>query len=156
MQKYICCSVVAFFAAAIVAIAAPPDRAAIEAKEEAAWQAFKDKNAAAFQKLVDKDLRAVYAEGISNMQRELDDMKKWDMKSFTISNYDAFTGEPDVVVTTYLVKIEGTYDGKDMSGTYNAGSVWKSEKGQWMAIFHTNMKAVETGATTATSPGASP
>jgi hypothetical protein len=38
------------------------------------------------------------------------------------------------------VKIEGTYDGKDMSGTYNAGSVWKKEKSAWMAIFHTNMK----------------
>ncbi len=28
-----------------------------------------------------------------------------------------------------------------MSGTYNAGSVWKQEKGKWMAIFHTNIKA---------------
>ena len=27
------------------------------------------------------------------------------------------------------MKIEGTYDGKDMSGTYNAGSVWKQKKG---------------------------
>jgi hypothetical protein len=43
-----------------------------------------------------------------------------------------------------------------MSGTYNAGSVWKLENGQWMAIFHTNIMQAETGATTATSPAASP
>ena len=67
-------------------------------------------------------------------------MKKWDMKSFTISDYKAFSDEKDVMVTSYIVKVEGTYDGKDASGTYNAGSVWKEEKGAWLAIFHTNVK----------------
>jgi len=38
------------------------------------------------------------------------------------------------------VKVEGTNEGKDASGTYNAGSVWKLENGAWLAIFHTNMK----------------
>jgi hypothetical protein len=38
------------------------------------------------------------------------------------------------------VKVEGTYDGHDMSGTYNAGSVWKMEGNDWLAIFHTNIK----------------
>ena len=130
----------AFFATIAVSTAAP-DKAAMEAKEKAAWQAFKDKNADDFKKLVDKDFRGVYAEGVSNMQKTLDDMKKWDMKSFAISDYTAFSDEKDVMVTTYTVKIEGTFDGKDASGTYNAGSVWKMENGAWMAIFHTNVKA---------------
>jgi hypothetical protein len=139
MKKYITYAMTALFATIAVSIAAP-DKAAIEAKEKAAWQAFKDKKADDFKKVVDKDIRCVYADGISNMQKELSDMQKWDIKSFTISDFDSFTDEPDVIVTTYTVKIEGTYDGKDMSGTYNAGSVWKKEKGAWMAIFHTNMK----------------
>ena len=120
---------------------AGPDKDAMEAKEKAAWQSFKDKKADEFKKVVDKDIRAVYAEGISDMEKELSDMKKWDMKSFTISDFTAFSDEKDVIVTTYVVKIEGTFDGKDASGTYNAGSVWKQEKGAWMAIFHTNVKA---------------
>jgi len=74
------------------------------------------------------------------MQKTLDDMQKWDMKSFAISDFDSFSDEPDVIVTTYTVTIEGTYDGKDHSGTFNSGSVWKKEKGAWMAIFHTNVK----------------
>ena len=129
----------ALFATIAVSIAAP-DKEAIMAKEKAAWQAFKDKNAADFKKVVDKDFRGVYAEGISNMEKELSDMQKWDMKSFAISDYTAFSDEKDVIVTTYTVKVEGTFEGKDASGTYNAGSVWKMEKGEWMAIFHTNVK----------------
>jgi hypothetical protein len=139
MKKYISYAMTAMFATIAVSIAAP-DKAAIEAKENAAWQAFKDKKADDFKKVVDKDFRGVYAEGVSNMQKTLDDMKKWDMKSFAISDFDSFSDEPDVIVTTYTVKIEGTFDGKDHSGTFNGGSVWKKEKGTWMAIFHTNVK----------------
>jgi hypothetical protein len=139
MKKYVTYAMTAFFATIAVSIAAP-DKAAMEAKEKAAWQAFKDKKADDFKKLVDKDFRGVYAEGIDNLQKTLDDMQKWDMKSFIISDLDSFSDEPDVMVTTYTVKIEGTYDGKDHSGTFNSGSVWKTEKGMWMAIFHTNAK----------------
>jgi hypothetical protein len=139
MKKYMTYAVTAFFATIAISLAAP-DKAAIEAKEKAAWQAFKDKKADDFKKVVDKDFKGVYAEGVSDMDKELSDMKKWDMKSFTISDYTAFSDEKDVMVTTYIVKIEGTFDGKDASGTYNAGSVWKQEKGAWMAIFHTNVK----------------
>ena len=104
----------ASFATAL-AIAAP-NKDAIMEKEKAAWQAFKDKKTDDFKKVVDKDIRCVYTEGLSNMQKELEDMQKWDMKSFTISDFDSFTDEPDVIVTTYKVVVEGTYAGKDMSG----------------------------------------
>jgi hypothetical protein len=140
MKNYITQTMVVLFATAAVCIAATPDKAAMEGKEKAAWQAFKDKNEAEFKKLVDKDVRAVYDTEISNMAKELDAMKKWDMKSFTISDYDIFSDEKDVIVATYTVKVEGTFDGKDMSGTYNAGSVWKKEGNNWRAIFHTNIK----------------
>ena len=140
MKKYLAYAVIALIASIGISIAAP-DKEAIMAKEKEAWQTFKDKNAEGFKKVVDKDFRGVYAEGISDMAKELSDMKKWDMKSFAISDYTAFSDEKDVIVTTYVVKVEGTFDGKDASGTYNAGSVWKQEKGAWMAIFHTNVKA---------------
>src|SRR5438270_13722808 len=139
MKKSIAYAVIALIASIGVSIAAP-DKTAIEAKEKEAWQTFKDKNAEGFKKVVDKDVKGVYAEGVSDMDKELSDMKKWDMKSFEISDYTAFSDEKDVMVTTYVVKLEGTFDGKDASGTYNCGSVWKMENGQWMAIFHTNVK----------------
>jgi hypothetical protein len=141
MKKQIIYLMTALFAAIAVSNAAPPDKAAMEAKEKSAWQAFKDKNSDAFKKVVDKDIRCVYADRLStSLQNELADMQKWDMKSFEFSDFDMFSDEKDVIVTTYKVKVEGTVDGKDVSGNYNAGSVWKLENGQWLAIFHTNIK----------------
>ena len=140
MKKLVTCTAITFLAAIAMSFAATPDKAAMEGKEKAAWQAFKDKNEAEFKKLVDKDVRGVYDTGVANMAKELDAMKKWDMKSFAISDYDIFSDEKDVIVSTYTVKVEGTFDGKDMSGTYNAGSVWKKEGNNWLAIFHTNIK----------------
>jgi len=140
MKRYISYTMIGLLATIAVSIAATPDKAAMEEKEKAAWQAFKDKKAEEFQKLVDKDVRCVYDTGVSNMAKELAAMQKWDMKSFAISDYDIFSDEKDVIVATYTVKVEGTFDGKDMSGTYNAGSVWKKEGSNWLAIFHTNIK----------------
>ena len=139
MKKSLSYAVVLLLAG-ITVLFAGPDKAAMEAKEKAAWQSFKDKKADEFQKVVDKDVRAVYDDGVYNMAKELDVMKKWDMKSFAISDFEMFSDEKDVVVTTYTVKVEGTVDGQDASGTYNAGSVWKMENGQWLAIFHSNVK----------------
>jgi hypothetical protein len=119
---------------------AATDADAIMEKEKAAWQVFKDQKPDDFKEVVSPNLMAVYAEGISDMQKELADMQKWDMKSFAISDYKVTSDGPGIVVTTYKVKVEGTYNGTDQSGTYNAASVWKKKNGQWQAIFHTNIK----------------
>lgn len=138
MKKHITYAVSALFAMSAVALAMP-DKDMMLAKETAAWQAFKDKKADDFNKVVSATMIGVYAEGVSDMAKELADMQKWDMKSFTITDYKVIAAGSDTVVTTYKVALQGTYDGKDASGNYNAGSVWKNEKGEWRAIFHTNV-----------------
>ena len=135
---------IALLATAAISTAATNDDA-LQEKEKAAWQAFKDKKADDFKKLVAANVVAVYAEGMSDMQNELASMQKWDMKSFAISDFKVNSIGPNLVITTYKVKVEGTYDGKDQSGNYNAASVWKSMKGEWQAIFHTNMKEAPAG-----------
>jgi hypothetical protein len=139
MKKYMTYAVAALFATSAVSIAAP-DKDALMEKENAAWQAFKDKKGDDFKKVVSANVMAVYAEGMSDMEKELADMQKWEIKSFAISDYKVTSEGSDTVVSTYKVKVEGTFDGKDASGTYNAASVWKKEKGEWRAIFHTNIK----------------
>ena len=141
MKKLITYSVTALLAAAAISFAKTPSKDAIMAKETEAWQAFKDKNADGFKKLVDKDFRGVYAEGVVDLKAELDEMQKADMKSFTLSDFNSFSDEPDVIVTTYKCTMQGSNGGKDTSGTYNCGTVWKMENNVWMAIFHTNIKA---------------
>jgi hypothetical protein len=84
MKKLMIYAMAALFATIAVSIAAPNKDAMME-KEKAAWQAFKDKKSDDFKKLVDKDFRGVYAEGISSLQKELDDMKKWDMNRLRLA-----------------------------------------------------------------------
>jgi len=139
MKKYISSTIIALLATVAISTAATNDNA-LQEKEKAAWQAFKDKKPDDFKKLVAANVVAVYAEGMSDMQKELADMQKWDMKSFAISDYKVTSYGSGTVVSTYKVKVEGTYDGQDQSGTYNAASVWKNQKGEWQAIFHTNVK----------------
>jgi hypothetical protein len=144
MRRLITHAMVALLATAAISTAATNDDRMLE-KEKAAWQAFKDKKPDDFKKVVSANLMAVYAEGVSDMQKELADMQKWDMKSFAISDYKVTSAGSDTVVTTYKVTVEGTYDQKDQSGTYNAASVWKKQKGEWQAIFHTNVKEAPAG-----------
>jgi hypothetical protein len=144
MRRLISYATVALLATAAISTAATNDDAMLE-KEKAAWQAFKDKKPDDFKKVVSANLMAVYTEGVSDMQKELTDMQKWDMKSFAISDYKVTSAGSDTVLTTYKVTVEGTYDGKDQSGTYNAGSVWKKQNGEWQAIFHTNIKEAPAG-----------
>jgi hypothetical protein len=141
MKKYISYTMMALLGTVALSTAASTEDM-MQEKEKAAWQAFKDKKPDDFKKVVSPNLVAVYAEGMSDLQKELADMQKWDMKSFAISDYKVTSDGSDTVVTTYKVTIEGAYDGKDQTGTYNAASVWKKQKGkgEWQAIFHTNVK----------------
>jgi hypothetical protein len=144
MKKYISYTMIAFLATGAISTAAS-NEGMMQEKEKAAWQAFKDKKPDDFKKVVAAKFMGVYVEGVSDLQKELADMQKWDMKSFAISDYKVTSAGPDTCVTTYNVVVEGTYDGKDQSGTYNAGSVWKKQNGQWQAIFHTNVKQAPAG-----------
>jgi hypothetical protein len=146
MKKYISYTMMALLGMVALSTAASTEEM-MQEKEKAAWQAFKDKKPDDFKKVVSAKLVGVYAEGTSDLQKELADMQKWDMKSFAISDYKVTSDGSDTVVTTYKVTIEGAYDGKDQTGTYNAASVWKKQKakGEWQAIFHTNVKQAPAG-----------
>ena len=139
MKKLISYTMIALVATMAVSMAAP-DKGALMAQEKAAWQAFKDKDAAGFKKVVGPKMVGVYDDGVSSMKKELADMKKWDMKSFAIGDYKVTAAGADTMVASYTVTLVGTFDGKDAGGTYNAGSVWKMENGEWQAIFHTNVR----------------
>ncbi len=140
MKKYITCAMTALFATIAISIAAAPDKDTMMTKEKAAWQSFKDKKTDEFTKLLSPNFMAVYADGIETKQQEIDSMKTWDLKSFAFSDFKLAMTDADTALLTYTVKIEGTVDGKDASGTYNAASIWQMKNGEWQAVFHTNIK----------------
>src|SRR5205809_6571090 len=102
MKKYISYTMIALLATAAISSAASNEDL-MQEKEKAAWQAFKDKKPDDFKKVVSAKFMGVYAEGPSDMQKELADMQKWDMKSFAISNYKVAPIGSDTCVTTYNV-----------------------------------------------------
>ena len=140
MNKLIIYITTALLATIAISFAAPDDKEAIISKEKAAWHAFKDKKADDFKKLLSPDLKSVYADGMHNLQQELDSMSKTDLKSFDLSDFNVVFPNKKTAIITYKAKIEATTDGKDVSGTYNVGSVWHTANGEWVAIFHTDMK----------------
>jgi hypothetical protein len=146
MKKLITYTVTALLATIAISVGAPNDKEEIISKEKAAWQAFKDKKADEFKKLLSTDLVSVYANGMHNLQQEVDAMSKTDMKSFDLSDFNVVFPNKKTAIITYKAKIEATSDGKDVSGSYNVGSVWNMAKGQWVGIFHTDSK-VEAAAT---------
>lgn len=140
MKKVFSCSLIALLAATAISFAAP-DKETLITKEKAAWQAFKDKKPDDFKKIVSADVVGLYADGInSGIKGELDGMKSTEMKSFDLSSYQVTADGSDIAVTTYVVKIEGTVDGRDASGTFNSATVWQKQGGEWRAIFHSNVK----------------
>jgi len=140
MKKLISYTLTALLATIAISVAAPNDKEEIISKEKAAWQAFKDKKADEFKKLLSTDLVTVYADGMHTLQQELDGMSKTDMKSFDLSDFNVVFPNKKTAIITYKAKIEATSDGKDVSGTYNVGSVWHTANGQWVGIFHTDSK----------------
>ncbi len=140
MKKILSYSLIALLATAALSFAAP-DKETLMTKEKAAWQAFKDKKPDDFKKIVSADVVGLYADGInSGIMGEIDGMKSTEMKSFDLGSYQVSADGPDIAVTTYVVKIDATVDGKDASGTFNSATVWQKQGGEWHAIFHSNVK----------------
>lgn len=139
MKKIFTCTIAALLVTSVCTFASPNESKLME-REKAAWQAFKDKDAAAFKKIVGPEMVGLYDDGVSDLAKEIADMQKWDMRSFELSDYKTTSERPSVVVSTYVVKIEGTYNGKKASATYNCGSVWQKHNGEWRATFHTNVR----------------
>ncbi len=140
MKKLISYTLTALLATIALSIASP-DKAALEAKENTVWQAFKDKKADEFKKFVSSHMMAVYSDGIYDMQKEVDGMAKTEMKSFALSDFNVVMTDADTALVTYKAKVESSADGKDNSGDYNCGTVWHMKKGEWHAVFHSDMKA---------------
>ena len=139
MKKYITYAIAALFASITLAVASSNDDAIIT-NEKAVWQSFKDKKPDDFKKLVSADVVAVYADGMMNMQAELDAMSKQNMKSFSLSDFKVVMTDANTATITYKAKVEAEMAGKTESANYNCGSVWQMKNGTWQAIFHADMK----------------
>jgi len=115
---------------------ATPAKDEFIARENAVWNAFKNKDAAEVKKLVSTDLVAVYPDGIYNFQQRLDGMSKMTMKSFSFGNFNVSMLSNEVAIVSYKAKVENK-DGS--SSDLNCGTAWNLKNGGWRAVFHADM-----------------
>jgi len=109
--------------------------------EKSAWEAYKNKQGDAFKKLLSKDYYGAYAEGIKNVDAEVADMQKGELREYSFADTKVVFPSPDAAVMTYKVSMQGASAGQDVSGTYNAASVYVQRDGKWLGVFHTEVKA---------------
>lgn len=144
MKKFLSFSTITFFALAAASLASPEKEKIVQAEKDV-WQTIKDKKFDAFEKFLASDFRGVYATGINSKEKEAAGVRKVDFKSCSFGDMDVVFIDKDAVLLTYEVTVEGTEDGKDMSGKYNAASIWKKEGDDWRVSFHTDIKAEAPG-----------
>jgi Domain of unknown function (DUF4440) len=117
-----------------------PSESTITDLEKSAWEAYKNKQADAFKALMSKEYCGVYAEGVKTLDAELANMAKSDLRDYSFSDIKLALPHPKMAVMTYTAKVQASADGKDVSGTYNCGSVWVQQGGKWLDAFHTEAK----------------
>jgi hypothetical protein len=119
----------------------PTKEAAVTDAEKSAWEAYKNKQADAFKKYFAPEYCGFYADGIKNVDNEVADMEKYELRDYSFADMKITFPSPNVAVTTYKVTLKSSSEGQDKSGTYNVGNVWITKGGKWLVIFHTEAKS---------------
>ena len=139
MKKLIALALLVSFATSTTLFAS--DKDTLIAAEKKCWQDIKDKKFDDFKKVFASDFKGVYADGINNLDKEMDGVKKIDLKSFTLGDIEVTMIGKDAALLTYSVTGEMTQDGNSASAKMNAASVWKKEGNDWKVAFHTDVEA---------------
>jgi Domain of unknown function (DUF4440) len=148
-KSFILCCVMLLGIAPICVVQAKPEKAGTSAAsestitdlEKSAWDAYKNKQADAFKALMSPDYYGVYAEGVKNLDAELADMAKTDLREYSFADVKVAFPHPKVAVMIYKATVQASVDGKDVSGTYNCGSVWVERGKKWVGVLHSESKA---------------
>ena len=144
---------------------APPSEADMIAKEKAAWDAFKRKDADAFKKVLAPDYVEVHQSGINDTATVVNNMKDVELSDVTFADWKMTTIDKDLVLLTYTTTQKGTYKGQAFpEGSYRHAAAWVNRNGEWLAIYFQETAVLKTPPppppapkpTSSASPAASP
>lgn len=131
---------------------APPSEADIIAKERAAWDAFRKKEADAFGKLTAPEYIEVLDTGLLDKAATIAGMKDFEISDMTFADWKMLTVDKDAVIITYTANVKGTYKGKEMPAKPSRlAAAYVNRNGEWLAIYFQETK-VSTGPPPPPSP----
>jgi hypothetical protein len=134
--------------AALVVSAAPAfgqlrgdDQAKFTTRETAVWASVKNKEISALRNTMSDNYVATYDAGIVGRDDELGTISKGTLTSARLDDVQVRRIDPANVIVTAKAVVDGTMDGKSISGTYNTLTVWHRNGNTWKIAAHSEVKA---------------
>jgi hypothetical protein len=117
---------------------------ALESKEKAGWQAWKDHNAKPVEAWTSDNSFSVADGGVfkgkEQVLKSITDARCV-VNSFSLSGFSYMWLDKDTVVMTYAATQDATCDGKKQAGKVFATSIWQKKGGKWLSPFHQETEA---------------
>jgi hypothetical protein len=124
------------------------------AKEKAAWDAFRRKDADGFKKMLAPDYIEVLDSGTMTTETAISGMKDFEISDVTFADWKMTTIDKDAALLTYTVKVKGAYKGNALpEGPYREASAYVNRNGEWLAIYYQETLARPPMAMPSPSPG---
>jgi hypothetical protein len=117
---------------------------ALESKEKAGWQAWKDHNAKPVEGWFTNDSISVADGGVFKGKEQLVKSitdARCTVNSFSLSDFAYMWLDKDTVVMTYMATQDATCDGKKQAGKVFATSIWQKKGSKWLSPFHQETEA---------------
>jgi hypothetical protein len=115
---------------------AAPSEADIIAKEKAAWDTFRKKDADAFGKLVAAEYIEVTESGVIDKAATIAGMKDFDLSDVTFAEWKMTPIDKDAVIITYTATLKGTFKGKAIPpDPFRESAAYVNRNGEWLAIY---------------------
>jgi ketosteroid isomerase-like protein len=134
--------------AALVISAAPAfaqargdDQEKFTTRETALWASVKNKELNAIRNTFSDDYTATYDAGIVGRDDEVAMIGKGTLTSVKLDDVKVHRLDPANVIVTSKATVDGSMDGKSISGTYNTMTVWHRVGNIWKVAAHTEVKA---------------
>jgi len=111
----------------------------LQTKEQAGWQAWKDKDSKAFDDMIpEKSVNIVGGSmdsGKSNIMKSMV-AANCAIAAFKLSDFAYMWLDKDTVLMTYKASQDGTCGGAKIPGNIIASSIWQKQGGKWVSPFH--------------------
>ncbi len=112
---------------------------ALQTKEQAGWQAWKDKDSKAFDEMLPENsiniAGGMMESGKSNIMKDMAG-ENCAIASFSLSDFAYMWLDKDTVLMTYKANQDGTCNGTKIPGKVIASSIWQKQGGKWVSPFH--------------------
>jgi hypothetical protein len=111
----------------------------LQTKEQAGWQAWKDKDSKAFDDMIpDKSISIVGGmmdSGKSNIMKSMV-AANCTVAGFSLSDFAYMWLDKDTVLMTYKASQDATCGGMKVPGKIIASSIWQKQGSKWVSPFH--------------------